>query len=60
MPEVRRRIRFDGKKFAALDRLARDRMSNIQELADEAFRDERRLDQSDCVFTLPAVTHALD
>ena len=36
---VRRRISFDGETFAALDRLARDRMSSIQELADEAFRD---------------------
>jgi hypothetical protein len=36
---MRRRIAFDGETFAALDRLARDRMSTIQELADEAFRD---------------------
>ena len=36
---VRRRISFDAQTFAALDRLARDRMSNLQELAEEAFRD---------------------
>jgi hypothetical protein len=36
---VRRRISFDGETLVALDRLARDRMSSIQELADEAFRD---------------------
>ena len=36
---VRRRIEFDAATFAALDRLARDRMSTIQELAEEAFRD---------------------
>jgi hypothetical protein len=36
---IRRRISFDAETFAALDRLARDRMSDIQELADEAFRD---------------------
>jgi hypothetical protein len=33
---VRRRVSFDDATFAALDRLARDRMSDIQELAEEA------------------------
>jgi predicted transcriptional regulator len=36
---VRRRIEFDGATYAALDRLAKDRMQTLQELADEAFRD---------------------
>jgi hypothetical protein len=36
---VRRRIEFDSDTWHALDRLAKDRMSTIQELADEAFRD---------------------
>ena len=36
---VRRRIEFDDATFAALDRLAKDRMQTLQELADEAFRD---------------------
>jgi hypothetical protein len=36
---VRRRVGFDRAIFVALDRLARDRMSSIQELAEEAFRD---------------------
>ena len=36
---VRRRIEFDDATFAALDRLAKDRMETLQELADEAFRD---------------------
>jgi hypothetical protein len=36
---VRRRVEFDAETWHALDRLARDRMSTIQELADEAFRD---------------------
>ena len=36
---VRRRIEFDTETFHALTQLARDRMSSIQELADEAFRD---------------------
>jgi hypothetical protein len=36
---VRRRISFEAATFAALDRLARDRMSTIQDLANEAFRD---------------------
>jgi hypothetical protein len=37
--DVRRRIAFDAESFVALDRLAKDRMVTIQELADEAFRD---------------------
>jgi hypothetical protein len=36
---VRRRIDFDAATYNALDRLAKDRMATIQELADEAFRD---------------------
>ena len=36
---VRRRIEFDDETFAALDRLAKDRMQTLQELAEEAFRD---------------------
>jgi hypothetical protein len=36
---IRKRIEFDADTWAALDRLAKDRMSDIQELADEAFRD---------------------
>ena len=36
---VRRRIAFDGETWHALDRLAKDRMASIQELAEEAFRD---------------------
>jgi hypothetical protein len=36
---VRRRIEFDASTWHALDRLAKDRMQSIQELADEAFRD---------------------
>ena len=36
---VRRRIEFDSETWHALDRLAKDRMSTIQELAEEAFRD---------------------
>jgi hypothetical protein len=36
---VRRRIEFDNATFAALDRLAKDRMQTLQELAQEAFRD---------------------
>jgi hypothetical protein len=44
MPErrpdsTRRRIEFDAATWHALDRLAKDRMETIQELADEAFRD---------------------
>ena len=37
--ERRKLIVFDEETFRALDLLARDRMSTIQELADEAFRD---------------------
>ena len=37
--EVRRRIAFDAETYVALDRLAKDRMETLQELADEAFRD---------------------
>jgi hypothetical protein len=37
--EVGRRIALDGETFLALDRLAKDRMSSLQELPDEAFRD---------------------
>jgi hypothetical protein len=36
---IRKRIEFDAETWQALDGLARDRMSSIQELADEAFRD---------------------
>ena len=36
---VRRRIEFDAATYNALDRLAKDRMATIRELADEAFRD---------------------
>jgi predicted transcriptional regulator len=36
---VRRRIEFDDATFVALDRLAKDRMQTLQELAEEAFRD---------------------
>ncbi len=36
---IRRCISFDAATYTALDRLARDRMASIQELADEAFRD---------------------
>jgi hypothetical protein len=36
---VRRRIEFDDATFAALDRLVKDRMQTLQELAEEAFRD---------------------
>ncbi len=34
-----KRIAFDDGTWAALDLLARDRMMDFQELADEAFRD---------------------
>ena len=34
-----KRIQFDDETWAALDLLARDRMVDFQELADEAFRD---------------------
>jgi len=36
---VRKRIAFDIETWHALDQLAKDRMSTVQELADEAFRD---------------------
>jgi hypothetical protein len=36
---IRRRVEFDAATFAALDRLAKDRMQTLQELAEEAFRD---------------------
>jgi predicted DNA-binding ribbon-helix-helix protein len=36
---IRRRIEFDRQTWNALDRLAKDRMATVQELADEAFRD---------------------
>ena len=36
---IRRRIEFDAETWNALDRLSKDRMATIQELADEAFRD---------------------
>jgi uncharacterized protein with von Willebrand factor type A (vWA) domain len=38
-PERRKLIAFDEETFRALDLLARDSMSTVQELADEAFRD---------------------
>jgi predicted DNA-binding ribbon-helix-helix protein len=34
-----KRIQFDDETWAALDLLARERMMDFQELADEAFRD---------------------
>jgi hypothetical protein len=34
-----KRVQFDGETWLALDMLARDRMMDFQELADEAFRD---------------------
>ena len=34
-----KRVQFDDATWAALDLLARDRMMDFQELADEAFRD---------------------
>ncbi len=34
-----KRVRFDDETWAALDLLARDRMAEFQELADEAFAD---------------------
>src|SRR5215471_6595046 len=34
-----KRIQFDDETWMALDLLARDRMMDFQELADEAFRD---------------------
>jgi hypothetical protein len=37
--EIRKRIAFDPETWNALDRLAKDRMVTIQDLAEEAFRD---------------------
>ena len=37
--QVRKRIAFDHLLWKALDRLAKDRMVDFQDLADEAFRD---------------------
>jgi hypothetical protein len=37
--EIRKRIAFDRETWHALDRLAKDRMVELQDLADEAFRD---------------------
>jgi hypothetical protein len=34
-----KRVQFDDETWVALDGLARDRMMDFQELADEAFRD---------------------
>jgi hypothetical protein len=34
-----KRVQFDDETWASLDMLARDRMMDFQELADEAFRD---------------------
>jgi hypothetical protein len=34
-----KRVRFDDETWQAIDLLARDRMQDFQELADEAFRD---------------------
>jgi hypothetical protein len=34
-----KRVQFDDETWMALDLLARDRMMDFQELADEAFRD---------------------
>ena len=34
-----KRVQFDGATWQAIDLLARDRMMDFQELADEAFRD---------------------
>jgi DNA-binding NarL/FixJ family response regulator len=34
-----KRVQFDQETWQALDLLARDRMQDFQELADEAFRD---------------------
>jgi len=36
---VRRRIEFDAETWHALHKLSLDRMTSVQELADEAFRD---------------------
>ena len=34
-----KRVTFDDETYAALDMLARDRMMDFQDIADEAFRD---------------------
>jgi non-homologous end joining protein Ku len=36
---IGKRVQFDDETWQALDMLARDRMMNFQELADEAFAD---------------------
>jgi hypothetical protein len=36
---IRKRIAFNSQTWHALDRLAKDRMLELQDLADEAFRD---------------------
>ena len=36
---IRKRIAFDTEIWHAVDRLAKDRMVDLQDLADEAFRD---------------------
>ena len=38
-PMPGKRVQFDNETWAALDLLAKDRMMDFQELADEAFRD---------------------
>jgi hypothetical protein len=38
-PPKRKLIEFEDDVFAALDRLAKDNMMTVQELADEAFSD---------------------
>ena len=37
--EIRKRIAFDVETWHAVDRLAKDRMVELQDLANEAFRD---------------------
>jgi len=37
--QTRKRIAFDHATWNALDRLGKDRMVDLQDLADEAFRD---------------------
>jgi hypothetical protein len=39
MPMRGKRVHFDDETWLALDSLAKDRMQDFQELADEAFRD---------------------
>jgi len=36
---IRKRIEFDAETWQALQLLGRDRMKNLQELAEEAFKD---------------------